>query len=64
MAGFIQIKLDHSFVLSSFRGQVALRASSVHQQLYARADAYKLMSCMGQTQADTILHSHRAEKLY
>jgi len=39
VAGFIQIKLDHSFVLSRFCGRVASLASSVDQQLRARADA-------------------------
>jgi len=39
VAGFIQIKLHHSFVLSRVRGQVASLANSVDQQLRARADA-------------------------
>jgi len=39
VAGFIQIKLDHSFVLSRLRGRVDSLANSVDQQLRARADA-------------------------
>jgi len=39
MAGFIQIKLDHSFVRSRFGGRVTSLASSVDKQLRTRAYA-------------------------
>jgi len=39
VAGIIQIKLHHSFVLSREHGLVASLANSVEHQLRARADA-------------------------
>jgi len=38
----IQIKMDHSFVLSRERKASSTLTSSVHQQLRSRSDAYKL----------------------
>ena len=49
MPGFIQIKLDHSFVLSRVREASSTLASPVQQQLHARSDAYKLVISLHNT---------------